>query len=84
MPCSSESEIARPAPGWIGSAMISAAQSLLELFKACREQGVTVAVARLESVRAQAAFERFGLYDVLPKDHVFLSVDEAVRKLAAG
>jgi SulP family sulfate permease len=62
----------------------SAAQTLLELFKACRKQDVTVAVARLESVRAQAAFERFGLYDLLPKDHVLLSVDEAVRKLAAG
>jgi sulfate permease, SulP family len=62
----------------------TAAQTLLELFKACRKQGLTVAVARLESVRAQAAFERFNLYDALPKDHVFLSVDEAVRKLAAG
>jgi MFS superfamily sulfate permease-like transporter len=62
----------------------TAAQTLLELFKACREQGVAVAAARLESARAQAAFERFNLYDALPKDHVFLSVDEAVRKLAAG
>ena len=62
----------------------TAAQTLLELFKACHKQGVTVAVARLESVRAQGAFERFRLYDELPKDHVFLSVDEAVRKLAAG
>ena len=39
-------------------------------------------MARLESTRAQDAFERFGLYDVLPKDHIFHSVDEAVRKLA--
>jgi SulP family sulfate permease len=62
----------------------TAAQTLLELFKACREQGVAVAAARLESARVQAAFERFNLYDALPKDHVFLSVDEAVRKLAAG
>jgi len=62
----------------------TAAQILLELFKACREQGVTVAVARLESTRAQAAFERFDLYDVLPKGRVFLSVDEAVRVLAAA
>ena len=29
--------------------------------------GVTVAMARLESTRAQDAFERFGIYDVLPK-----------------
>ena len=60
----------------------TAAQDLLELFRECRTQGVTVAVARLESLRAQDAFERFGLYDVLPKDHVFHSVDEAVRGLA--
>jgi sulfate permease, SulP family len=60
----------------------TAAQDLLELFRECRQQGVTVAVARLESLRAQDAFARFGLYDVLPKDHIFHSVDEAVRTLA--
>ena len=59
----------------------TAAQDLIELFKECREQGVTVAVARLESLRAQDAFTRFGLYDVLPKEHVFHSVDEAIRVL---
>lgn len=60
----------------------TAAQILLDIFKACREQGVTVALARLESVRAQDAFERFRLFDALPREHVFHSVDEAVRKLA--
>lgn len=60
----------------------TAAQILLDVFKACNEQGVTVALTRLESVRAQDAFERFKLFDVLPKDHVFHSVDEAVRSLA--
>jgi len=59
----------------------TAAQVLLEVFKACSEHGVTVAVARLESVRAQDAFERFELYRALPKDRVFHSVDEAVRAL---
>lgn len=59
----------------------TAAQILLEVFKACGEQGVTVALARLESVRAQAAFERFRLFDALPRENVFHSVDEAVRKL---
>jgi hypothetical protein len=34
-------------------------------------------------VRAQDAFERFGIYETLPRDHVFHSVDEAVRKLGA-
>jgi SulP family sulfate permease len=60
----------------------TAAQELRDLLRECRTQGVTVAIARLESLRAQAAFERFGLFDVLPKDHVFHSVDEAVRTLA--
>jgi MFS superfamily sulfate permease-like transporter len=60
----------------------TAAQILLDVFKTCREQGVTVALARLESVRAQDAFQRFKLFDALPREHVFHSVDEAVRKLA--
>lgn len=60
----------------------TAAQILLDVFKACSEQGVTVALARLESVRAQDAFERFRLFDALPRELVFHSVDEAVRKLA--
>jgi len=38
--------------------------------------------ARLESTRAQAAFARFGIYDVLPKDHIFHSVDQAIHALA--
>ena len=60
----------------------TAAQILLDIFKACGEEGVTLAMARLESVRAQAAFERFRLFDVLSREHVFHSVDEAVRALA--
>jgi MFS superfamily sulfate permease-like transporter len=60
----------------------TAAQVLLDIFKDCREDGATVAVARLESTRAQAAFERFRLYEALPRDHVFHSVEEAVRTLA--
>jgi hypothetical protein len=38
-------------------------------------------MARLESTRAQQAFERLRIHDVLPKDHIFLSVDEAVHAL---
>ncbi|MBA2401496.1 MAG: SulP family inorganic anion transporter [Bradyrhizobium sp.] len=59
----------------------TAAQTLLDLIRECREVGVIVAMARLESTRAREAFERFRLCDVLPKDHIFFSVDEAVRKL---
>src|SRR5215475_3429681 len=60
----------------------TAAQNLIELFRDCGEQGVTPAVARLEALRAQDAFERFKIYDVLPRKHVFLSVAEAVATLA--
>jgi MFS superfamily sulfate permease-like transporter len=60
----------------------TAAQSLLDLFRECGRMGVTVAVARLESQRAQDAFARFALFDALPKDHVFHSVEEAVRAMA--
>jgi MFS superfamily sulfate permease-like transporter len=59
----------------------TAAQVLLDLFRECREHSVTVAIARLESTRAQNAFDRFGLFDVVPRDQVFHSVDEAVCKL---
>ena len=62
----------------------TAAQLLLELLAQCRDEGIKVAVARLESLRAQNAFERFGLYDALPRDHVFHSVDEAVRSLSSA
>jgi SulP family sulfate permease len=58
----------------------TAAQTLLGLIEECHADGVTVAMARLESTRAQNAFARFGLYEVLPKDRIFFSVDEAVRK----
>jgi sulfate permease, SulP family len=60
----------------------TAAQILRDLIREVEADGVTVAIARLESTRAQAAFERFGLYDALPKDRVFHSVDEAIRTLA--
>jgi MFS superfamily sulfate permease-like transporter len=60
----------------------TAAQTLRDLIKACNASGVIVAVARLESLRAQDAFERFGIHDVLPRERIFHSVDEAVRALA--
>ncbi|MDR3511540.1 MAG: SulP family inorganic anion transporter [Caulobacteraceae bacterium] len=49
---------------------------------AARDAGMDFAVARLESVRAQAAFDRFGLTDRLGRDHLFRSVEEAIRVLA--
>ncbi|MGY4306836.1 SulP family sulfate permease [Bradyrhizobium sp. USDA 4369] len=59
----------------------TAAQALHEVIEQCNKDGIVFAVARLESLRAQEAFERFGLYEVLPRDRVFRSVDLALRKL---
>ncbi|MGJ4930279.1 SulP family inorganic anion transporter [Bradyrhizobium sp. HKCCYLS2038] len=59
----------------------TAAQALREVIALCNAEGIVFAVARLESLRAQAAFDRFGLYDVLPRDRVFRSVDLALQKL---
>jgi len=67
--------------GGIPEIDFTAAQALRDLIAACDERKITFAVARLESLRAQAAFERFGLYEMLPRDHVFHSVDQAVRRL---
>jgi MFS superfamily sulfate permease-like transporter len=44
--------------------------------------GIDFAVARLESVRAQQAFERFGVIERLGQGHVFQSVEEAIETLA--
>ncbi len=59
----------------------TAAQILLDLIRQCGEEGVTVAMARLESTRAQEAFARFGIYDVMPKSCIFHSVDQAIHAL---
>ncbi|MGJ4948183.1 SulP family inorganic anion transporter [Bradyrhizobium sp. HKCCYLS20291] len=59
----------------------TAAQALRDVIALCNGEGIVFAVARLESLRAQAAFDRFGLYDVLPRDRVFRSVDLALQKL---
>jgi sulfate permease, SulP family len=58
------------------------ASVLADLVRALRARGVDVAVARLESVRAQHSFERLGLFTLLGRDHVFRSVQEAIDALA--
>ena len=55
---------------------------LAELIRRLRGRGVGVAVARLESVRAQQSFERLGLFALIGRDHVFRSVQEAIDALA--
>jgi MFS superfamily sulfate permease-like transporter len=46
-------------------------------------RGVTVAVARLESVRAQSSFARQGLTALIGEARIFHSVEEAVRALGS-
>ena len=57
----------------------TAAQILSDTIKACRDQGVGFAIARLESERAQQAIERFGIDALIEKNHPFHSVEEAIR-----
>jgi sulfate permease, SulP family len=61
----------------------TAADVLSEVIRQCRIDGVDFAVARLESVRAQEAFRSFGLVELLGADHIFHSVEEAIRTLGA-
>jgi MFS superfamily sulfate permease-like transporter len=60
----------------------TAAQVVSDEVRRLREQGIGFAVARLESVRAQEAFARFGLEKLIGADRLFHSVEEAVRTLA--
>ena len=46
-----------------------------------KAKGVTVAIARLSHEQAQREAGRSGLVESIGKDHVFMSVEEAVRKL---
>ena len=46
-----------------------------------RADGIAIAVARLSDEQAQRQARRSGLIETIGKDHVFMSVEEAVRKL---
>jgi SulP family sulfate permease len=60
----------------------TAAQALAQIIAHCRDTDIIFAIARLESVRAQDALQRFGIMAALGEDRIFHSVDEAIRKLA--
>jgi MFS superfamily sulfate permease-like transporter len=60
------------------------ASVLADLIRELRSRGVDVAVARLESVRAQQSFERLGLFTLLGRDHVFRSVQQAIDALGGS
>jgi SulP family sulfate permease len=59
----------------------TAAQILRDLIRRCQADGLDFAIARLESVRAQAAMARFGINELLGPDHSFRSVEEAIQAL---
>jgi sulfate permease, SulP family len=59
----------------------TAAQVLADLIRRCHADGVDFAVARLESIRAQAAMARFGIDGLLGPGRSFHSVEEAVCAL---
>ncbi|WGJ14219.1 SulP family inorganic anion transporter [Methylocapsa sp. D3K7] len=60
----------------------TAAQVILEFIEHCKQMNITFAIARLESTRAQDAFDRFGVTDAVQRDHFFHSVAEAIEILA--
>jgi MFS superfamily sulfate permease-like transporter len=60
----------------------TAAQVLSAVIRRLRGQGVDVALARLESLRAQEDCARLGLDALIGADHLFHSVEEAVQALA--
>jgi len=61
----------------------TAAQILRDLIRKCHADGVDFAIARLESIRAEAAMARFGINELLGADRSFRSVEEAVQALGA-
>lgn len=60
----------------------TASQVLAELIRHCQSRDMIFAVARLESVRAQAAFASFGIMKLLGEENLFHSVDQAIKALA--
>ena len=56
----------------------TAAQVLTDIIRQCHADGVDFAIARLESIRAQAAMVRFGIAALLGPDRQFHSVEEAI------
>lgn len=61
----------------------TAAQALVAVIEHCREAGISFRIARLETVRAQKALERFGIVAMLGSNAIFRSVDNAIADIAA-
>jgi SulP family sulfate permease len=56
---------------------------LQQLIAELRARGIDLAIARMSSERAREVARRTGLLDALGADHVFRSVEEAIRKRPA-
>ncbi|WP_181178181.1 SulP family inorganic anion transporter [Mesorhizobium sp. B4-1-3] len=59
----------------------TAAQALIDTIRHCRDKGAVFAIARMESLRAQAALTQFGIADIVGAERIFHSVDAAIRSL---
>lgn len=59
----------------------TAAEVLRDLIRLSHAKGIALAIARLESVRAQQAIARFHIDDLLGQDHIFRSVEQAIHAL---
>ncbi len=57
---------------------------LQQAFADLQAKGVVIAIARLSEKRAYDQGRRSGLIETIGADHVFLSVEDAVRKLGPG
>ncbi len=62
----------------------TAAQILNDLIRRCHTDGVVFTIARLESIRAQDAVARFGIEEMLGTNHMFRSVEEAIRAFGSA
>jgi sulfate permease, SulP family len=54
-------------------------EMLQQLIAELRKRGIDLAIARMSSERAREAAHRTGLIDALGEDHLFRSVEEAIR-----
>nr|WP_245235422.1 SulP family inorganic anion transporter [Mesorhizobium erdmanii] len=62
----------------------TAAQALIDTIAHSRKAGAVFAIARLESLRAQAALARFGIAEIVGTQRIFHSVDAAIKSLGPG
>jgi sulfate permease, SulP family len=62
----------------------TAAQALIDTIRHCRDKGAVFAIARMESLRAQAALKRFGIAEIVGAECIFHSVDAAIKTLRPG